>query len=170
MARSSKRLVGKLIKKLGAEPWWGRHQRTLPLLKWFLETTGDILAISLSAYVVALPILSLMNPWLPTWGLVANVLVAPIVAPLTLFSVAVAVTCVPLPAVAALLARVALPFSWWLNKVNMTIGTWPLARMPWPEGAGGALLLTTLLLLTFAAVRLAIDRRGHTNGTSCITP
>ena len=153
MARASKRWVGGLVKKLGTRPWWERHPRVLAVLKWFLETTGDVFAISLSAYVVALPVLSLVNSWLPSWGLLANVLVSPIVAPLTLLGLAVAVTCVPLPAVAGLLARAALPFAWWMNKVNMTLAAWPLARMPWPEGAGGAVLLAVLLVLAFVGVR-----------------
>ena len=111
MARASKRWVGGLVKKLGTRPWWERHPRVLAVLKWFLETTGDVFAISLSAYVVALPVLSLVNSWLPSWGLLANVLVSPIVAPLTLLGLAVAVTCVPLPAVAGVLAHMAVPFA-----------------------------------------------------------
>ena len=153
MAKSSQDWVDGFVKRLEGRPWWERHQHVLSAVQWFLEATSDVVAISLSAYVVALPVLSLVNPWLPTWGLLANILVAPIVAPLTLLGVSVAVTCLPVPAVAGVLARVAVPFAWWMNKVNMTLATWPLARTPWPEGARGAVLLAVLLALTFVGAR-----------------
>ena len=152
MAKSSKNWVDGLVKRLEGRPWWERHQHVLSAVQWFLEATSDVVAISLSAYVVALPVLSLVNPWLPTWGLLANILVAPIVAPLTLLGVAVAMTCLPFPAVAGVLADVAVPFAWWMNKVNMTLAAWPLARTPWPQGARGALLLAALLALTFVGM------------------
>lgn len=108
--------------------------------KRFAEAAIDATAIAVSAQMVTLPILALANPWLPTWGVVANLLVAPVVAPLTLLGLSAALTCLWLPSFAGLAAAVARPLATCLAQVSLWVADWPLARLPWPEGSAGFML------------------------------
>ncbi len=110
-----------------------------------VEAVADAVAVSTCAFAATLPVLALMNPWLPTWGIVANLLVAPIVAPLTLLGLMVAVSCLWWPAAAAFFAALAAPLASWMNDVATVLATWPGARLPWPDGVRGAVVTLVLL-------------------------
>ena len=110
-------------------------------------------AVALTAQAATLFILPFANPWLPTWGVVANLAVAPIVPLLTLLSVGVAATCWWAPPLAAVLVKLAAPLANWVAGVALWASDLPFARLPWPEGTRGAVLLAALLVLAIVGAR-----------------
>lgn len=115
------------------------------------RAVAEAVVIAVVAQAVTLPILALVNPWLPTWGVVANLLVAPIVTPLTLLGLAAAATCLWWPAAAEVCVALAAPLARYMEATALRIAGWPLAQFPWPQGWPGLLLALTLTALTTAA-------------------
>lgn len=111
---------------------------------------AEAIGISVSAFISTLPVLALINPWIPLWGVLANVLVAPIVAPLTLLSLA-AVALLWFPAAATLLFRLAMPLASWLEMVAVWVSRLPLARFPWQQGTIGVVMATGFVTLCLFA-------------------
>ena len=93
--------------------------------------------VALTAQIATLFILPFANPWLPTWGVVANLLVAPIVPLLTLLSVAVAATCWWAPPLAAVLVKLATPLANWVAGVALWVSNLPSHACPGPRGPQG---------------------------------
>lgn len=121
-----------------------------------LLSLGDAAAIAVSAQVATLPILALIEPWLPFWGVVANLAVAPLVAPLTLLGMAAAVFILPAKGVATVLVKVAAPLATALGFIARSVAAWPLAELPWPQGTLGFALA---LLWAAPLVAMAILER-----------
>lgn len=117
-----------------------------------IRAVADAIVIAVVAQAVTVPVLVLANPWIPTYGVVANLLVAPIVTPMTLLALAAALTCLWLPSVADVLVSLAAPLARYMEGVALWIYGWPLARLPWPGGIGGAGLAVaaTVLLVVLA--------------------
>lgn len=108
--------------------------------------------IATVAQLFTLPILALLNPWLPTWGIVANVLVAPLVTPLTLLGLGAAITCLWWPAAASFLIVLASPLAQTMESVALRIAQWPLAQLPWPGGGWATLAATGITVGAVAAL------------------
>lgn len=119
-------------------------------------------AVALTAQAATLPVLALLNPWLPSWGVVANLAVAPAVAPLTLLGLGAAATCLWAPGLSQVLVWLATPLAAWVRIVAEQAAAWPLAQFPWPQGPSGSgliVLVTVLCVLGTGVVR----RRFATN-------
>ncbi len=110
----------------------------------------DVVTVPLAAQILVAPILVLINPWIPIWGVAANILVAPAVAPASLLGTGAAMTAWWWPAAGRILARGAGIFTGWIATVAVTTAGWPGARLNWPGGVGGSMGLT----VTFGAVWL----------------
>ena len=83
---------------------------------------------------------------------IANVVVAPVVAPATVSGVLAALLSTVWPTAAGV---VVLPACWaarWIAWVSTTLAGWPGAALPWPEGVPGAVLLAAATLTAWAAV------------------
>lgn len=110
---------------------------------------AQLIAIPLAAQVFCSPILTLIQPDMPTYSLLANVLVAPLVPFITILGM-VSVMLVPF------LPLVALPFAigagWGalgVSHVARFFASAPLSALPWPDGPAGlalAALISSVLL------------------------
>lgn len=127
-----------------------------------VRAVAEAVIIAVVAQAVTLPILALVNPWLPTWGVVANLLVAPIVTPLTLLGLAATVTCLWWPGAAETCVALAAPLARYMGTIALHVANWPLAQLPWPHGLPGLLLALAIALATAAAASAFIAR---TNGS-----
>jgi competence protein ComEC len=116
-------------------------------------------AVPVAAQLLVAPVLLLLNPWLPTWGVVANIVAAPAVAPASLLGLAAAGTAPWWPGGGRALATGAGLFTGWIAGVGRMVSGWPLARLPWPDGVGGAAALAALGMLAVAGGRWAKWRR-----------
>jgi competence protein ComEC len=111
-----------------------------------------VLAIPLAAQLACQPVLVLLDPSIPLYGVVANALAEP-AAPLA--TVIGLLGCLALPAVPwlgeTLVAVAWLPASW-IAAVATFFAALPAASLPWPEGLVGLLLLAILTTLGLVAV------------------
>lgn len=134
--------------------WWeqrvGEHSGPGRLL----GRLGPVVSVPVAAQLMVAPVLLLLNPWLPLWGVVANVAAAPAVAPASLLGIAAAAVAWWWPGGASWLCQASSLFTGWIAGVASVVAGWPGARMPWPGGVRGALALTALVALVVAAQRL----------------
>ncbi|WP_105033849.1 ComEC/Rec2 family competence protein [Cryobacterium aureum] len=122
------------------------------LAQWMPTALAAMIAIPLAAQLACQPVLILLNPSLPLYGVPANILAGP-AAPIATVVGLIACLMLPLlPGVAAgLLALAWLP-SAWIAAVAQAVSTLPGTRLPWPGGAPGVLLLVAVTLLTLVVV------------------
>ncbi|MGO2112394.1 MAG: ComEC/Rec2 family competence protein, partial [Pseudoclavibacter sp.] len=140
---------------LGTRPLAERLERWMP--RWLAVA----LAVPVAAQLACQPILILLQPVIPTYGVVANLLAAPAAPIATLVGLVGAILATVAPAV----APVALWIGWtpaqWIGVIATGTAGWPLASVPWPGGLGGALLLGAA---TAAAIIAWLVRPGGTAG------
>lgn len=103
------------------------------------------IAVPLAAQLACQPVLVLLAPEIPLAGVVANVLAAPAAPVATIVGMLACLVAPLLPPVGLVLAAVAwVPASWIAGIAGVASGL-PVAVVPWPEGAAGALLLAVLV-------------------------
>ncbi|AYF96882.1 ComEC/Rec2 family competence protein [Protaetiibacter intestinalis] len=121
------------------------------LARWMPRPLALVIAVPLAAQLACQPVLLLLSPTLPLWGVPANLLAAP-AAPLATVLGLVACLLAPFaPPLAAGLAAIAwLPASW-IAAVAAFFAGLPGARMPWPAGAAGVAALVALTSLGLLA-------------------
>jgi competence protein ComEC len=115
-------------------------------LAWFV-------ALPLSAQLAVQPIIILLRPALPLWGIPANILAAPAAPLVTLFGVLGAVTG-PLP------GPLADFFTWlgwfpaaWIAGIARAVSLAPLSEVSWMAGLPGLLALGVVTALAVLAIR-----------------
>ena len=116
------------------------------------------LSVPIAASVAVQPLIALLQPQLPTYGIVANVLAEPAVP---LATVAGMIACLLAP-VAPPLALAAAWVGWvpsaWIAAIATTFAGMPGAQLPWPPGAWGVALCTAIGVAV-AVAALASGRR-----------
>lgn len=112
--------------------------------------------VPLSAQVLCGPVIVLLQPQFATYSLMANVLGAPLVAPVTILGTA-AVTILPLlPWLAAVLIAIAGLFAGAVASLARFTAGLPGAAPPWPEGLFGLLTMLLFSVLTLLALWIAV--------------
>jgi competence protein ComEC len=103
-----------------------------------------VLAVPLAAQLACQPVLLMLNPSLPLYGVAANLLAEPAAAPVTVLGLIACVVAPVFPPLATVVAALAwLPASW-IAAVATFFAALPGARAPWPTGLAGILLLSVL--------------------------
>ncbi|CAN5157838.1 ComEC/Rec2 family competence protein [soil metagenome] len=127
------------------------------LSRWMPHWLAAVLAMPVAAQLACQPVLILLAPSIPTFGVVANVLAGP-AAPLATVLGLMACLCLPLlPWLGHALVGLAwLPASW-ISAVARFFAAAPGASLPWLEGFGGV----ALLVLASTAVLLVVLVRGR---------
>jgi competence protein ComEC len=109
-------------------------------------------AVPLSAQVLCGPVIVMLQPQFSTYSLRANVLVAPLVAPVTILGTG-AVALLPLaPSLATVLIGVAGFFAGGVAAVARFTAGLPGAAPAWPEGVFGLLTMLVFSAVTLLAV------------------
>ncbi|MDJ0338803.1 ComEC/Rec2 family competence protein [Cryobacterium sp. PH31-O1] len=122
------------------------------LAQWMPTALAAIIAIPLAAQLACQPVLILLNPSLPLYGVPANILAGP-AAPIATVVGLIACLGLPLlPGVAAALLGLAWLPSAWIAAIAQGVSVLPGTRLPWPGGAPGVLLLVFVTLLTLVVV------------------
>jgi competence protein ComEC len=109
-------------------------------------------AVPLSAQLLCGPVIVLLQPRFATYSLLANVVVSPLVAPVTLLGTAAVPLVVLLPWAATFLIAVAGTFSAGVAATARFTAQLPGSALPWPEGVPGLLSMVLLSTVTLAAV------------------
>ena len=117
---------------------------------------ADLLVVPIAAQVVTMPIIVGISGTVSVVGVLANLVVAPVVAPALVVGVLCAVTGPWWPAAAALLADTCAPMLGWVAGVAHSLARWPTATVPWPATPLGVI---TLVGLSVAMLYLLRHRR-----------
>ena len=122
-------------------------ERVMPKpLAWFV-------ALPLSAQLAVQPIIILLRPTLPVWGIPANILAAP-AAPLVTFLGVMGAITEPVPVPVAEL------FTWlgwfpaaWIAGIARAVSMAPLTEVSWVAGVPGLIALAIVTTLALSAIR-----------------
>jgi len=135
---------------------------TQRLSQWMPNLLAAVLAIPLAAQLLCQPVIILLTPQIPTYGILANVIAGP-AAPLA--TVAGLLACLVLPLFplggTGLLWLTWLPAEW-IGQTATLCASLPLPRIPWLAGWPGATLAaaTSTLILMAVISRSRRRRRG----------
>jgi len=111
------------------------------------------IAVPAAAQVVCAPLIVLLSGNLSVVAIVANLLVAPVVAPAMICGLLAAAAQPCSPDLAALLARPAGACAAWILAVAHRCAALPGATLPWPDGPRGAALLAGLTVIALLLTR-----------------
>ena len=140
------------------------------LSRWIPGGLAAIIAIPAAAQLACQPVLVLLSPTLPLYGVPANLLAGPAAPVATVVGL---VACLLLP-LAPWLGTAVLTVAWlpsaWIAAVAQTVATLPASTLPWVGGPVGVLGLAALsgsiLALVLTAPRTSPTRTGPQHSTS----
>ncbi|WP_371328376.1 ComEC/Rec2 family competence protein [Mycobacterium sp. SP-6446] len=137
-------------------PVWSRRlsKRGCP------KPLADALAVACAAHAVTAPLVAGISGRLSLLAVVANLAVAPAIAPITVLGSAAAVLCMLWPAGAELLIRFAGPELWWVLRVARWVAGVPAATVPVASGAAGVLTVGGATVVVVLLARLLWRWRG----------
>ncbi len=134
------------------------------LSRWLPDSLAILVAIPLAAQLACQPVLILLNPAIPVYGVIANILAEP-AAPIATVLGLLACVCLPFAPPAA---TVALSIAWlpsaWIAAIAHFFATAPGAQAPWIEGGVGTIVLSVVTALVLIA-----SLRRRSRGTRIIT-
>lgn len=108
------------------------------------------LSVTLAAQLFCLPLLMQLQPGLPTYSVVANLLAGPMVAPVTVLGM-IAVLLTPIaPPLVGIVSWIASLGTWVIEAVAIFFSGLPVAYFPWATG-WPATILSALLIFAIAA-------------------
>jgi competence protein ComEC len=103
------------------------------------------LAATASAQLFTLPVLLYLQPSLPTYSLIANLVVEPVVAPVTIFGILSVMFAPVFPILTQTITWLASFGTLWITKVAQTFAEMPLARMHFVQGWMGIAISALLV-------------------------
>lgn len=130
---------------LRAKGWW--------------RVPAETVAVSAGAFVVTTPIMIALTGRLSLVAVLANVLVAPVIAPITVAGAGGAVLSILWSPPAVWVLQCALPPLWWLLWVARHAAALPGASLAVPGGAAGGLIAGAVVVGVIAALRVRAVRR-----------
>lgn len=114
---------------------------------------ADAVAIAWAAQLVTAPLVAAISGRFSVVAAAANLLVAAVIAPITVLGTAAAALCPIWPAGARLLIRFTGPELWWVGGVAHRAAGLPGATVPVPDGTAGTLIVGGVTLLAVVAWR-----------------
>jgi len=124
-----------------------------------------VIAVPLAAQLACQPVIILLNPAIPVYGVVANLLAGPAAPAATVLGLLACVLLPIAPWFAGLCAWLAWLPSAWVAAVAMFFSGLPGAQAPWPPGVLG---LLTLALLSIAVLAVIFSHRGSRQRTIAV--
>ena len=121
----------------------------LHLFRWLAAG----ISVSVAAQIMCFPILLQLQSGFSSYAVLANLLVEPVVAPVTVLGIIASALVLAAPIVSASLTFLASFGTLWIIYVTDAIVSWPGATLAWPTGLLGILLAILLCGLLLAAFR-----------------
>lgn len=115
-------------------------------------------AAAFSAQLFTTPILLMLQPGLPLYAVLANLLVEPVVAPVTILGILSAALALLFPWISTLLAQLAGLGTSWIVLVAAELSKLPLVRIHFVGPPLGVILASLVVALTAAYFRLTSHR------------
>ncbi|MBE7160906.1 MAG: ComEC/Rec2 family competence protein, partial [Williamsia herbipolensis] len=123
------------------------------------RVVADPVAIAATAQLVTTPLVVLFAGSVSVVGVLANIVVAPVVAPITVLGTAAAVCTGASSVLAEVLARTTGPTLWWMVVVAGRLARAPGAALSVPDGVYGAVAAAAIVAVGTGAVVLWSRRR-----------
>ncbi|GAA1205418.1 ComEC/Rec2 family competence protein [Rhodoglobus aureus] len=120
--------------------------------RWLPRWLSLVVAVPLAAQLACQPVLLLLQPTLPTYGVLANVLAAPAAPVATVVGLAACVALTVFPPLGIGLIWIAWLPSAWVAAVATFFANAPGTRIPWWEGWVGVVALSIITVLLLAAL------------------
>lgn len=135
-------------------PVWSRRL----VAKGWPKPLADALAVAWAAQVVTAPLVAAISGRFSVVAALANLVVAAVIAPITVLGTAAAALCGVWPAAARLLIRFTGPELWWVDGVARWAAHMPGATLPVPEGVPGTLIVGGVTVLVVVLWRWRLVR------------
>lgn len=123
---------------------------------------ADAISVALAAQVVTAPLVAGLSGSVSLVGVAANLLVAPVIPPITVAGTAAAALCPLWPSGAQLLIRFTEPLVWWLLTVARYAAQLPAAAVPVPSGVAGVVCVAAAAFAVAAAWHWVVSPRRDT--------
>ena len=107
------------------------------------------LSVTLAAQLFCLPLLMQLQPGLPTYSVIANLLAGPMVAPVTVLGMIALVLTPVAPPLVSIISWIASLGTWVIEVVAVFFSGLPIAYFPWATG-WPATILSVLLIVAVA--------------------
>jgi competence protein ComEC len=120
-----------------------------------------VIAVPLAAQFACQPVLLLLAPSIPTYGIVANALAEPAAPLATVLGLLACVTLPVLPGLGGVLTAVAWVPASWIAAVAGFFAGLPGGAIPWPEGPLGVGLLIVVTVCALVAAVAPVSRRAR---------
>jgi len=130
-------------------------QRVLPL------GVAVVVAVPLAAQLACQPVLLLLNPAIPLYGVVANALAEPAAPFATVLGLLACVALPVLPSLGELLTAVAWVPASWIAGVAAFFAGLPAAAIPWPDGLLGVALMSVVTVFGLIAGLAPVSARAR---------
>lgn len=108
--------------------------------RWMPRALALMLAVPLAAQIVCGPLIVLIAPSIPVYGVLANLVAGPAAPAATIIGLASCLT-VWVPWLSGLLAAIAWVPSAWIAATALSVAALPVAQLEWLEGLPGLVLL-----------------------------
>jgi competence protein ComEC len=120
-----------------------------------------VLSVSIAAQIACLPVLLMLQPQIPVYSILANVLAEPLVAPITVLGLAACLVSPLAPWLAGAITQLASLFSWVIILIGHTLAEAPVASISWFDGLLGLGLgvLITVAIWLFLVDKNKVRRR-----------
>lgn len=126
------------------------------LQRWMPIPVATVVALPLAAQLACQPVLILLSPVIPGYGVVANLIAAPAAPAATLLGLFACALLPVAPGIGFAFAQAAWVPAAWIAAVARTLAALPGSSIPWVEGWAGL----ALVLLLEVAVLAALLARG----------
>jgi competence protein ComEC len=124
-------------------PVWSRRL----VGKGWPKPLADAVAVAWAAQVVTAPLVAAISGRFSVVAALANLVVAAVVAPITVLGTAAAALCGIWPGAARLLIRFTGPELWWVDQVARCAANMPGATLPVPQGMPGTMIVGGVTVL-----------------------
>ncbi|HEX3679644.1 MAG TPA: ComEC/Rec2 family competence protein [Galbitalea sp.] len=131
------------------------------LERWLPHWLALLVAVPLAAQLACQPVLVLLNPSLPIYGVLANTLAEPASPVATVLGLIACLVLPVAPGLGHVIAAVAWVPSAWIADVATFFAGLPGARVPWPGDLFGAILLAAVTALLLVLLLGRLSRRGR---------
>lgn len=122
------------------------------LSRWIPGPLAILVSIPLAAQLACQPVLILLNPAIPVYGVIANLLAEPAAPIATVLGLLACISLPFLPAVGNVFVSVAWLPSAWIAAIARFLSDAPGAQAPWLPGAVGTAVITIITVLMLFVV------------------
>ncbi|MGW0179655.1 ComEC/Rec2 family competence protein [Nocardia sp. NPDC003345] len=137
-------------------PGWADYLRA----RGWWRLPAELVSVAAAAFVVTAPLTIALSGRLGLVAVIANILVAPVIAPVTILGAVAACAACWAPVLAELLLRPAAPPLWWLLTVAREAAAVPGAMIAVPGGAASGLVAALIVTTGICLLRAPPTRRA----------